>query len=107
MLVYPKPAAEIILYYTYQNGPTTLDQDSDTSDWPTVRKWLLIKALQTRLATVDRDTTGAVLYGAEFMQYVNRAFNHSRPSYRPIVADAPVIGTWKTPLSRIEKTIVS
>jgi len=107
MLVYPSPLVETVLYYTWHAHPLELSADGDTSDWPTTRLWLLTAALQKRLSAIDRDVVGVELRSPEFQVMVNRAFAQSRPSYKPIIAGSPMIRTWKTPLSHIEKTIVS
>jgi len=106
MLLYPCPAAETTVYYTYQVEPSTLSADDDKTDWPLSRMWLFAKALEVRLAAIDRDAAGVVLHNAEFMTLVNRAYNQARPSYKPIVAK-PVVMSHKWRLSDIEKTIVS
>ena len=106
MLLYPAPAAETTLYYTYQVEPVTLAADADKTDWPLARMWLLSKALEVRLAAIDRDAAGVVMHGNEFMGLVNRAYNQARPSYKPIVAN-PVVMSHKWRLRDIEKTITS
>ena len=106
LLIYPKPTASTTLYYTWQSSPIFLSGGSDGTDWPDIRLWLLSAALKKRLAAIDRDTKGVVLYGIEFMDLVERAFTQSRPSYKPIVA-RPVILSRKWRLQDIEKTIIS
>lgn len=86
MLVYPDPTTAITLYYTFRTYPAILANASDVSEWPDTRVWLLTDALRIRLAEADRDSGGAVLYGADFMKKVYRAFAHSRPSFMPIIA---------------------
>lgn len=86
MLVYPDPTTAITLYYTYRSYPLILTNATDVSEWPDTRVWLLTEALRIRLAEVDRDSAGAVLYGVDFMKKVYRAFAHARPSYMPIIA---------------------
>ena len=86
MLVYPDPTTAITLYYTYRRYPSILTNASDVSEWPDTRVWLLTEALRIRLAEVDRDSGGAMLYGADFMKKVYRAFAHARPSFMPIIA---------------------
>ncbi len=105
MLLYPNPAVETTLYYTYQVEPVTLSADGEKTDWPLSRMWLLAKALDIRLAAIDRDTAGVALYGSDFMALVNRAYNQARPSYKPIVA-RPVVMSHKWRLGDIGKTIV-
>ncbi|HEB28408.1 MAG TPA: hypothetical protein ENI05_11645 [Porticoccus sp.] len=86
MLVYPDPTTAITLHYTYRTYPAILTNASDVAEWPDTRVWLLTDALRVRLAQVDRDSKGAVLYGADFMKKVYRAFAHARSSYMPIIA---------------------
>ncbi len=86
MMVYPDPVAAITLYYSYRTYPAILTNPTDVAEWPDTRIWLLTDALRVRLSEVDRDTGGAVLYGADFMKKVNRALGHARPSYMPIIA---------------------
>ncbi len=108
MYTYPKTAAEVVLYYTYQFGPTTLVNNSDTTDWPTDRVWLLAEALRARLAAIDRDVTGAALYSQDFTNKVNIAVTQARPSFMPIQAkplETVMPGKWR--LMDIEKTITS
>jgi hypothetical protein len=68
--------------------------------------FLLTEALRVRLSAIDRDSGGVALYGASFMSLVNRAMNNARVSFMPIVVQNQTINDWKTPLRRIEKTIV-
>jgi len=86
MHLYPNPSAEITLYYTYQLGPTELSESGDTTDWPNDRIWLLAEALRIRLATINRDVGGVVLYSADFQSKVNTAYNQARPNYMPVIA---------------------
>lgn len=105
MHLYPCPVAETIVYYTYAIAPNTLVEDSDTTDWPTKRLWLLMEALKTRLAAIDKDPSGVALYGSGFMDKVNRAFNQSRPSYMPVIAKPfEVVKPGKWHLTDIEKS---
>ena len=106
MVVYPEPVAAVTLYYTWQSSPLILSADSDTTDWPDVRLWLLTDSLRIRLAEIDRDSSGVVLYSSDFMTKVNRAYNQARPSYKPIIAKSPTFRPWGTPLQYIEKTFV-
>ncbi|MFA5163814.1 MAG: hypothetical protein WC441_04855 [Patescibacteria group bacterium] len=108
MYVYPKPSASTTLYYTYQSEPAWLTNNTDETDWPNNRLWLLIDALKTRLASADRDSGGAAMYSNDFMAKVGRAFNAARPSYMPVVAkplECIRPGKWK--LRDIEKEIIS
>lgn len=107
MLVYPCPAVSTTLYFTYQMYPSVLSSDSDKTDWPNIRMFLVSKALHIRLAAVDRDAAGMALYGTDFMAMVNRAYNQARPSMKPIVAKQAVFGKPTTPLLHIEKTFVT
>lgn len=109
MLCYPSPATEIILYYTFRTYPAILTNGSDVSEWPDTRVWLLTDALRTRLAEADRDSGGAVLYGADFMKKVHRAFAHSRSSFMPIIAKPTYTYSGKPPwkLGDYKVTIVS
>jgi hypothetical protein len=86
MMVYPIPTTSITLYYTYKRYPAILANDSDTTDWPTTRIWLLAEALRTRLNVNDKDASGMALYSSEFMAKVNHAFSASRNSYMPVIA---------------------
>lgn len=86
MLCYPSPTTEIKLYYTFRTYPALLANPTDVAEWADTRIWLLTDALRIRLAEVDRDSGGAALYGADFMNKVRRAFTHARPSYMPIIA---------------------
>lgn len=92
MLVYPMPTTSIMLYFTYQVAPNTLSNDSDTTDWPNDRIWLLTEALRTRLNANDKDVSGMALYSSEFMTKVHLAFSHSRASFMPVVAKPVVMG---------------
>ena len=85
MLVYPAPTTSITLYFNYKRYPTLLTSDSDTTDWPTTRIWLLTEALRTRLNAKDTDASGMSLYSSDFMSKVNLALNASRPSYMPLI----------------------
>lgn len=96
MLCYPSPTTEIVLYYTFRTYPAILANPTDVAEWSDTRIWLLTQALRMRLAEVDRDTGGAVLYGADFMKNVRRAVAHARSSYMPIVAK-PVFGVGGKP----------
>ncbi len=89
MMVYPDPTTALTMYYTWHSYPSILSSGSDVVEWPDNRVWLLTEALRIRLAAVDRDTTGTMLYGVEFMKNVNRAFAQSRSSFMPIVAKSP------------------
>ncbi|MHC4463334.1 MAG: hypothetical protein ACYS30_18155 [Planctomycetota bacterium] len=82
MMVYPTPTTAITLFYPYKRYPTILSSDSDTTDWPTNRIYLLTEALKTRL----KDKDPMALHGTEFMTKVNMAFNSARNSYMPIIA---------------------
>ncbi len=109
MLCYPSPTTEIILYYTFTSYPALLANPTDVAEWPDTRVWLLTEALRVRLAQVDRDTAGVILYGADFMSKVKRAFTHSRSSYMPIIA-TPTFGIGGKPrwgLNCVEVNIVS
>jgi len=86
MCVYPIPTTSKTLFYTYQIEPSELSNDSDTTDWPNNRVWLLADALRTRLNAKDKDSSGMALYTSEFMAKVNLAYNQSRPSFMPIIA---------------------
>jgi len=105
MYLYPRPSAETTVYYTYQISPTILVDNSDTTDWPNTRMWLLTEALRIRLAAIDRDAAGVALYSPDFIGKVNTAFNRARPNYMPIIAK-PL--TWTKPgkwtLKDIKKT---
>ncbi len=92
MLVYPCPTTSITLYFNYKMYPAILSSDSDTTDWPTTRIWLLTEALRTRLNAKDTDASGMSLYSSDFMSKVNLAFNAARSSYMPIVAKPLVAG---------------
>ncbi len=109
MLCYPSPTTEIVLYYTYRTYPAILANASDVSEWPDTRVWLLTEALRIRLAEADRDSGGAVLYGADFMKKVYRAFAHSRSSFMPIIAKPTYAYNGKAPwkLNHYGVTIVS
>lgn len=85
MLVYPTPTTSITLYFNYKQYPAILSNNSDTTDWPTTRIWLLTEALRTRLNAKDTDASGMSLYASDFMSKVNLAFNASRTSYMPII----------------------
>lgn len=91
MLVYPCPTTSIMLYFNYKIYPAILTSDSDTTDWPTTRMWLLTEALRTRLNAKDTDASGMSLYASEFMSKVNHAYNAARPSYMPVIAN-PMVG---------------
>lgn len=106
LLLYPKPTSTSTLYYTWQAYPKVLSSDSDYTDWPDTRMFLLTEALRVRLSAIDRDSGGVALYSASFMSLVNRAMNNARVSFMPIVVQNETINDWKTPLRRIEKTIV-
>ena len=82
MCVYPCPTSVITLYYPYKKYPTVLTSDSDTTDWPTNRLYLLTEALKSRIKSKDP----MALYGTEFMTKVNMALGASRNSYMPIIA---------------------
>lgn len=84
VLVYPNPTDTETLYYCYRLLPTKLVNDSDVCDWPDSRLWLLDEALRIRLAAADRDTSGAALYGADFMAKVRLALSDTRTSYMPL-----------------------
>lgn len=107
VLVYPKPTANTILYYTYRVHPVILSSDSDTTDWPDTRMHLLTQALRIRVAAQDRDAGGVALYSEDFRRMVEKAYAQARPSFRPFVAMASTYQDHKTPLRRIEKTVVS
>lgn len=92
MLVYPMPTTSIMLYFTYQVAPNTLTNNSDTTDWPNDRIWLLTEALRTRLNANDKDASGMALHSSEFMTKVNLAMSHARPSFMPVVAKPVVMG---------------
>ncbi len=109
MLVYPDPTTSVTLYYTYRVYPAILTNPTDVAEWPDTRVWLLTDALRIRLAEVDRDSGGAALYGADFMNKVRRAFTHARPSYMPIIAK-PTFGYGGKPLwglACVERTFIS
>jgi hypothetical protein len=106
LLLYPEPTSTTTLYYTWQAYPKVLSADADYTDWPDTRMFLLTEALRVRLSAIDRDSGGVALYGASFMSLVNRAMNNARVSFMPIVVQNQTITDWKTPLRRIEKTIV-
>lgn len=106
LLIYPKPTASTTLYFTWQSSPVFLSGGTDVTDWPDIRMWLFSAALKKRLVAIDRDTQGVILYSAEFMDLVERAFTQSRPSYKPVIA-RPVTVSRKWRLQDIEKTIVS
>lgn len=89
MLVFPTPTTSITLYYPYKRYPSILSNNSDTTDWPTTRIWLLSEALVTRLKSKEKDSAGMALYSSDFMNKVNLAFNAARPSYMPIIAQGP------------------
>jgi hypothetical protein len=82
MMVFPCPTTAIMLYYNYKKYPSILSSDSDTTDWPTTRIWLLAEALKTRLKEGDP----MALYSSEFMSKVNLAFGAARGSYMPVIA---------------------
>ena len=109
MLVYPDPTTAITLYYTYRVYPAILANASDVAEWPDTRVWLLTDALRVRLAQVDRDSEGAILYGTDFMKKVYRAFAHARSSFMPVIAKPTYGYSGKAPwkLSDYEVTIVS
>ena len=111
MCVYPTPTSSATLYYTYKRYPAFLSNDSDKTDWPTTRIWLLTEALRTRLNSKDKDASGMALYGSEFMSKVNLAFGHSRTSYMPVVAKPLLVigaGKWGVKdLNRHNITITS
>jgi hypothetical protein len=92
MMVDPCPTTSITLYFNYKRYPSILSNNSDTTDWPTTRIWLLTEALRTRLNAKDTDASGMSLYNSEFMSKVNLAYNAARPSYMPVIAK-PVVGT--------------
>ncbi len=109
MMVYPDPTTALTMYYTYRVYPALMANPTDIAEWPDTRVWLLTDALRMRLAQGDRDTGGAVLYGADFMSKVKRAFTHSRSSYMPIIAK-PTFGIDGKPrwgLNCVEVNIVS
>ncbi len=109
MMVYPDPTTAVTLYYTYRVYPAILTNPTDVAEWPDTRVWLLTDALRIRLAQVDRDSGGAVLYGADFMKKVRRAVGHARPSYMPIIAK-PTFGVGGKPiwgLRNVEVAIIS
>ncbi len=109
MMVYPDPTTALTMYYTYCAYPAIMANASDVAEWPDTRVWLLTEALRVRLAQVDRDTAGVILYGADFMSKVKRAFTHSRSSYMPIIAK-PTFGVCGKPrwgLSCVEVNIIS
>lgn len=106
MLCYPSPTTEIILYYTFTSYPNLLANPTDVAEWPDTRIWLFTEALRIRLAQVDRDTGGVVLYGADFMSKVKRAFTHARSSYMPIIAK-PTFGVAGKPLWGLRETGVT
>lgn len=95
MYVYPNPTANITLYYTYYDPPSTV------ALWPNERDWLLYEALRARLSAKDRDSAGFSLYSSDFMQKVERALKGSRASMSPVVARPVAAGKWK--LRDIEK----
>jgi len=103
ILPYPEPTSSTTIYYTWQQSPVLLAESTDVTDWPDIRMWLLSAAMKKRLAAIDRDTNGVVLYSAEFMDLVERAFSQSRPSYRPVRAKTTIMShRWR--LQDIEKT---
>jgi len=106
LYIYPAPTSTQALYYTYQTYPKILSSDSDYTDWPDTRIYLLTEALRIRLAAVDRDSGGMALYNANFMNLVKKSMGDSRPSFRPFIATNQAVADWKMPLSRIEKTII-
>lgn len=110
MLVYPTPTASITLYYSYKRYPALLSSDSDTTDWPTTRIWLLSEALVTRLKSKEKDSAGMALYSSDFMNKVNLAFNAARPSYMPVIARGPTPrpGSWHVnDFNRFNMTVTS
>lgn len=110
MLVYPCPTTSITLYYPYKRYPSILSSDSDTTDWPTTRIWLLSEALVTRLKSKDKDSSGMSLYSSDFMNKVNLAFGAARQSYMPIIAQGPTRqpGKWSIKeINRFNMTVTS
>lgn len=92
-LVYPKPTSSQngdILYYPYWLYPSELSADSDVTDWPDYRMWLLDEALDIRISTGNRDSGGASLQTPEFYALVQKAMGDSRVSYIPLPASKPV-----------------
>jgi len=93
MLVYPKPSSSQngeYLYYCYRTLPAKLVNDSDYTDWPDHRVWLLEEALDIRLNSAKRDVSGVALEGADFMTKVMRAMSQSRTSYMPVRLGEPL-----------------
>lgn len=90
VLVYPMPTASETLYYCYRLLPTKLVNDSDVCDWPDSRLWLLDEAMHIRINSVNRDTAGVALEGADFMANVRRALSDTRTSYMPLPITAQI-----------------
>ena len=90
ILLWPTPSATGYLYYTYWKYPKTLSDDSDLTDWPDYRLWLLEEALERRISSGSRDATGAALESADFIALVQKAIGESRVSYMPRLIEQPV-----------------
>jgi len=84
--VWPTPSAIEYLYFPYHIYPTALSAATDVTDWPDVRIWLFEAAVEQRVASGNRDSNGAALFGSQFMGLVNKALGDSRTSYMPILA---------------------
>jgi len=89
LLVYPTPADTETLYYSYRILPSKLVELSDIADWPDARLWLLDEALDVRVNSGKKDTTGLALESADFMAKIQRAMLDSRTSYMPVPLEPP------------------